>query len=120
MSATTSLIPQEIDKYIRFDKIIYTMPKVTKSKKTVLPIKLESGFYQELKFLSEQTSRPMAEIIRGLIKDPVLQQAKMLRQYQHQSLASHAAEVAFEGELHHVELSNDELVYVKGESGETN
>lgn len=114
-----------IDGYIRFDKIVYTMPPTTRSTKTtrpartVLPIKFESGFYQELKFLSEQTSRPMAEIIRQLIKEPVLQEAKKLRQFQHQSLAAHAAKVAFQGSLHHQNLSDDELVYTKGVPDET-
>lgn len=92
------------------------MPKTTTiPSKKVLPIKLDVGFYQELKYLSQQTSQPMAEIIRDLIKEPVLHQVKSIRQHNHQSLVEHAAAVAFEGELRKPELNNDELIYGGGE-----
>ena len=105
------------DRDIRFAKIVYTMKKQD-NKKKVLPIKLDSQVYRDLKLLSKELAVPMADIIREHFVESVQKQALAIRAKNKLSLADHAEKYAFQGKMLHPNQTDDELIYLNSSRDE--
>ncbi len=85
-----------------------------RTKKKVLPIKLDPQVYQDLKLVSQETDRSMASIIRqGFVKG-VTQQAQMIRSSQTQKLTllEHIKNNVHQGKVYHQGKTFDEIAYL--------
>jgi hypothetical protein len=123
----------QLQSYIQKYKIVYTMnhrdqdqnnnQKESSKKKKVLPIKLREQVYQDLKLVSKETDRSMAEIIRTHFVKPVLKQASQIRAKQGKSklsLSQHLRKYAYKGRIYHQDKTDDELLYFYDQGLEAN
>jgi hypothetical protein len=94
------------------------MPKLnpnqpTSKKDKVLPIKLSSQLYNDLKLVSEETSLPMAVIIREFLQKKVAVKAAKLRQQKNEALnlSEFYEKNAYKGKIYQADKSIDQLLY---------
>lgn len=97
--------------------------KKSSKKKKVLPIKLREQVYQDLKLVSKETDRSMAEIIRTHFVKSVTKQASQIKDRQERSelsLVQHFKKYAYRGKVYHQDKTDDELLYFYDQGLEAN
>ena len=81
-----------------------------KSKKMIL-LKLDPQLYQDLKLVSQITSKSMTQIVKDGFADQVRKEAKEIRSKSSVTLVEHAKKMVFTGKIYYPELSSNELLY---------
>jgi len=79
----------------------------------VLPLKLSDHLYQDLKYVSQRTNTPMAQIIRNYFEEPVTKQAKKIKKKTSKKIGLYEflSQNAYDGPIYNQDKTDDELVY---------
>ncbi len=82
-------------------------------KTKIFPLKLSDHLYNDLKYVARATQQPMSAIVRNYFAEPIQKQALQLKKTKvhRQNLVEFLTNNLYQGEWHHQDKTDDELIY---------